>query len=161
MEKSIKKIFAKMTRGTIFREGLDNILDAGTGALVVLDETDDLETMLDGGFEINCKFTPQRLHELSKMDGAIILNKTATKIKYANVHLQPGKEFKTNESGTRHRTAQRVAKQTGNLVIAISERRNRITVYKGVTGRALHNPEILRLTPFGARNLRLNITSLG
>ncbi len=131
MEYNLKKIFAQITPGTVFREGLDNILDAGTGALVILDETEDLDDILDGGFEINCRFTPQRLHELSKMDGAIILDKNATKIKYANVHLQPDKIFKTNESGTRHRTAQRVAKQTGNLVIAISERRNRITVYKG------------------------------
>jgi diadenylate cyclase len=64
------------------------------------------------------------------MDGAIILNADATKIKNANVHLQPSKTHQTNESGTRHRTAQRVAKQSGNLVVAISERRNRITIYK-------------------------------
>jgi diadenylate cyclase len=131
MEYNLKKIFAQITPGTVFREGLDNILDAGTGALVVLDKNENLEEILDGGFEINCRFTPQRLHELSKMDGAIILDGSATRIKYANVHLQPDKIFKTNESGTRHRTAQRVAKQTGNLTIAISERRNRITIYKG------------------------------
>jgi len=130
MELNLKKIFAQITPGTTLREGLNNILDAGTGALVVLDEQENLEEILDGGFEINCKFTPQRLHELSKMDGAIILNGSATMIKYANVHLQPHSIFKTNESGTRHRTAQRVAKQSGNLVIAISERRNRITIYK-------------------------------
>jgi diadenylate cyclase len=131
MEKQLKKIFSQVTPGTVFREGLDNILDAGTGALVVLDANNTLEDIIDGGFELNCKFTPQRLHELSKMDGAIILDGTATKIKYANVHLQPDKSFKTNESGTRHRTAQRVGRQTDNLVIAISERRNRITLYKG------------------------------
>ncbi|MEI6856525.1 DNA integrity scanning diadenylate cyclase DisA [Psychrilyobacter sp.] len=131
MEHNLKKIFSQVTPGTVFREGLDNILDAGTGALVVLDANDTLGDLIDGGFELNCRFTPQRLHELSKMDGAIILDGTASKIKYANVHLQPGKLFKTNESGTRHRTAQRVARQTDNLVIAISERRNRITLYKG------------------------------
>ena len=131
MEKDLKKIFSQVTPGTVFREGLDNILDAGTGALVVMDANDTLGDLIDGGFELNCRFTPQRLHELSKMDGAIILDGNATKIKHANVHLQPGKKFKTNESGTRHRTAQRVAKQTDNLVIAISERRNRITLYKG------------------------------
>jgi len=131
MEYNLKKIFSQVTPGTVFREGLDNILDAGTGALVVLDANDTLGDLIDGGFELNCRFTPQRLHELSKMDGAIILDGNATKIKYANVHLQPDKSFKTNESGTRHRTAQRVAKQTDNLVIAISERRNRITLYKG------------------------------
>lgn len=131
MEYNLKKIFSQITPGTVFREGLDNILDAGTGALVVLEVNDTLGDLIDGGFELNCKFTPQRLHELSKMDGAIILDENATKIKYANIHLQPDKSFKTNESGTRHRSAQRVAKQTDNLVIAISERRNRITLYKG------------------------------
>ncbi|HAS80098.1 MAG TPA: DNA integrity scanning protein DisA [Fusobacteriaceae bacterium] len=131
MEYNLKEIFSQITPGTIFREGLDNILDAGTGALVVLEVKDTLGDLIDGGFELNCSFTPQRLHELSKMDGAIILDENATKIKYANVHLQPDKSFQTNESGTRHRSAQRVAKQTNNLVIAISERRNRITLYKG------------------------------
>ena len=131
MEYNLKEIFSQITPGTIFREGLDNILDAGTGALVVLEVKDTLGDLIDGGFELNCSFTPQRLHELSKMDGAIILDENATKIKYANVHLQPDKSFQTNESGTRHRSAQRVAKQTNNLVVAISERRNRITLYKG------------------------------
>ncbi len=131
MNQKIKNIFSQITPGTVFREGLNNILDAGTGALIVLDENDNLEEVIDGGFEINCKYTPQRLHELSKMDGAIILDGNATRIKYANIHLQPEKTYKTNESGTRHRSAQRVAKQTENLVVAISERRNRITLYKG------------------------------
>ena len=80
MEYNIKKIFAQITPGTAFREGLDNILDAGTGALVILDEKGNLEEILDGGFTINSKFTPQRLHELSKMDGAIVLDRNATKI---------------------------------------------------------------------------------
>lgn len=131
MENKLKRIFCRITPGTVLREGLDNILDSGTGALIVLDSHENIEELLDGGFEINCNFTPQRLHELSKMDGAIILNKDATNIKFANVHLQPEKIYETFESGTRHRTAQRVAKQTNNLVIAISERRNIITLYKG------------------------------
>jgi len=131
MGKKMEKLFCKITPGTVLREGLDNILDAGTGALIVLDGHDSLDELRDGGFEINCQFTPQRLHELSKMDGAIILDEKSEIIKYANVHMQPDSKYKTNESGTRHRTAQRVAKQTNNLVIAISERRNIITLYKG------------------------------
>lgn len=131
MDEKLKQIFAQITPGTVLREGLDNILDAGTGALIVLDENSNLDDLIDGGFEINCHFTPQRLHELSKMDGAIILDGSANKIKFANIHLQPDKSYKTNESGTRHRSAQRVAKQTNNLVVAISERRNKISLYKG------------------------------
>jgi len=86
--------------------------------------------LVDGGFYINCEYDSQKIYELSKMDGAIILNDDSKNILYANVQLQPDSKISTIESGTRHRTAERVAKQTGKLIIAISERRNRITLYK-------------------------------
>ena len=84
-----------------------------------------------GGFELNTAYTPQKVYELSKMDGAIILSENIKTIYGANIQLQPDSNIKTDESGTRHQAANRIAKQKGNLVIAVSERRNKITVYKG------------------------------
>lgn len=129
-QENLIDILSSVTPGTALREGLDNILDAGTGGFIVVGLDEEVEEMLDGGFFIDCEYNPQRIYELSKMDGAIVLNDDASRILYANVHMQPSKNSKTNESGTRHRTAQRVAKQSGKLTIAISERRNRITLYK-------------------------------
>ena len=130
-QENLIDILSSVTPGTLLREGLDNILDAGTGALLVIGIDENIEAMLDGGFFINCEYNSQRIYELAKMDGAIILDYTAERILYANVHMQPDKNYTTDESGTRHRTAQRIAKQCNKLVIAISEKRNRITLYKG------------------------------
>ena len=137
-------ILSYVAPGTRIREGLNNILDAGTGALIVIGDDEEILNMVDGGFFINCSYTPQRIYELAKMDGAIILDCSAEKILYANVHMQPDSFIPTSESGTRHRTAQRVARQTGNLVIAISEKRNRITLYKEDLKYQLRNiPDIM------------------
>lgn len=82
------------------------------------------------GFNINEKYSPSKLYELAKMDGAIVLSSDLKKILYANTQLIPSPTISTKETGTRHRTAERVAKQTGELVISISQRRNVITVFK-------------------------------
>jgi diadenylate cyclase len=87
--------------------------------------------IVDGGFSIDCECTPSHLYELSKMDGAIILNDEATIILYANTQLLPDKSIVSDETGIRHRTAQRIARHTGKLVISVSQRRNIITLYKG------------------------------
>jgi len=87
--------------------------------------------IVDGGFPINMEFTPNYLYELGKMDGAIILSQDAKKILYANVQLVPDSTVTSSETGIRHRTAERVAKQTGEIVISISQRRNIITLYLG------------------------------
>jgi diadenylate cyclase len=140
----IIEILSYVAPGTRIREGLNNILDAGTGALIVIGDDENILNMVDGGFFINCSYTPQRVYELAKMDGAIILDYSAEKILYANVHMQPDSFIPTSESGTRHRTAQRVSRQTGNLVIAISEKRNRITLYKENIKYQLRNiPDIM------------------
>jgi diadenylate cyclase len=103
--------------------------------------------MLDGGFKINCRFTPQKLIELTKMDGAIILDKDAKRITQANVLLTPDSKIKTAETGTRHKAAERTAKQTGSLVIAISERKHEISLfYKNVKHPLKNTGEILRKT---------------
>ncbi len=87
--------------------------------------------LVDGGFSINCDFSPAHLYELAKMDGAIIISDDFRKILYANTHLNPDSSISSSETGIRHRTAERVAKQTGQLVISISQRRNVITLYQG------------------------------
>ena len=124
-------IFSLVAPGTLLRDGLGRIQEAGLGALIVVGDEENLKYMIDGGFNLNVDFTPQKLYELSKMDGAIMVSENLRKISYANIQLQPKATIHTDESGTRHRTADRVAKQTGNLVLAVSERRNKITIYKG------------------------------
>lgn len=86
---------------------------------------------MTGGFKIDEEYTPARLYELAKMDGAIVLSKDLKKILFANAQIIPSSKITTEETGTRHRTAERAAKQTGELIISISQRRNIITVFKG------------------------------
>ncbi len=117
--------------GTILREGLENVLGAKMGALVVVGDSAKVMEVVDGGFALNCENTPSAFYELAKMDGAIVLSTDARRIIYANAQLIPDPSVPTSETGTRHRTAERVARQTGALVIAISQRRNIITVYLG------------------------------
>ncbi len=130
--KAIKEEFINILRlvspGTHLRTGLENIVKAGKGALIVV-SNDKTNSIMDGGFKLNSNFTPQRLLELSKMDGAIILSKDMKKITFANVHLSPDSKIKTNETGTRHKAAERAAKMTEALTIAVSERKNEITIY--------------------------------
>ncbi|MFC4778070.1 DNA integrity scanning diadenylate cyclase DisA [Paenibacillus sp. GCM10023252] len=117
--------------GTPFREGLENVLRAKTGALIVVGYSPEVMEVVDGGFSINCDFSPNYLYELAKMDGAIILSEDMRRILYANTQLIPNSSIGSIETGIRHRTAERVAKQTGKLVVSISQRRNIITLYQG------------------------------
>lgn len=117
--------------GTMFREGLDNVLGAKTGALIVVGYDDSVREIVDGGFHIDCPFGPAFLYELAKMDGAIILSDDGKRILYANTQLVPSSSIPSTETGIRHRTAQRTARQTGKLVISISQRRDVITLYQG------------------------------
>ena len=117
--------------GTRFREGLENVLKARTGGLIVVGDSKEVLDIVDGGFEVNQDYSPAHLYELAKMDGAIVISKDLKKILYANAQLAPERNIPTVETGTRHRTAERVAKQTGELVISISQRRNVITLFKG------------------------------
>lgn len=131
MDKEMLKILELVAPGTKLRTGLENILKAKTGALIVLSDSEEILKMSDGGFKIDEEFTPTNIYELAKMDGAIILSNDLKKIVRANVQLNPDFSIKTTETGTRHKTAERVAKQTGCLVISISERRGIITLFKG------------------------------
>jgi len=118
--------------GTKLRKALDDIVLANFGALIVFISEEDMEKYSDiiqAGFKLDIPFSPEKLYELAKMDGAIIIDDSVTKILAANVHLVPDASIPTSETGTRHRTAERVAKQTGQLVIAVSKRRNVISLY--------------------------------
>lgn len=116
--------------GTGLRAGLDNIINARTGALIVVGNTKEVLDITHGGFYINCEYNPSYIYELAKMDGAIIMSSDCKKILYANAQLLPCQYIGSKETGTRHKTAERVAKQTSILVIAISKRRQVITLYK-------------------------------
>jgi len=125
------KTIKKLVPGTPLREGLENILRAKMGVLVLVDNNQPFSEVIDGGFVLNCEYTPAGFYELGKMDGALVISADAKHILYANAQLVPDSNIITTETGTRHRTAERVAKQTGGLVIAISQRRNLITMYLG------------------------------
>jgi diadenylate cyclase len=130
--------------GTPLREGLDRIVRAKMGALVVVGDGGDVLAISSGGFLLDAPFSPQRLSELAKMDGAIILASDATRIARANVHLVPDPQIQTSETGTRHRTAERFARHLGNVpVISVSEEMSVLTVYVGNSKHVLQ--EIPRL----------------
>lgn len=129
--KNLLHALRKISPGTPLRQGLDNVLRAKTGGLIVLASDDEISEIVDGGFKIDADYSPAYLYELAKMDGAIVLSDDVKKILLANAQLIPDYSIQTSETGTRHRTAERVAKQTGAIVISISQRRNIITVYRG------------------------------
>lgn len=117
--------------GTVLREGIENVLRAKTGGLIVLSDSAAVKSICGGGFHIDEEISPARLYELAKMDGAIILDDKCKNIWRANVQLQPTIDVPVQETGIRHRVAARTAIQTGAIVIAISQRRSMITLYKG------------------------------
>lgn len=139
----IKKILKILCPGTALREGLENILRAKTGGLLVLGDNEEVLKLVDGGFNINAEYTSEYVYELAKMDGAIVLSTDLKRIVCANAQLVPSPLIPTFETGTRHRTAHRVAKQTENIIVAISQRRNIITVYKGDLRYVLRDSSVI------------------
>jgi diadenylate cyclase len=123
--------------GRPLRDGLDRILQANKGALIVVGDGPDVLSICSGGFLLDAEFAPQRLAELAKMDGAIILASDASRIARANVHLVPSPHVPTAETGTRHRTAERVARSIDVPVIAVSEDLSVITLYRNETKHRL------------------------
>ena len=143
-EDNITEILKLIAPGTPIRDGLENILRAKTGALLLItDNMQVLKDVVDGGFTINEDYTSSKLYELAKMDGAIVLSGDLKKILFANAQLIPSHEIQTLETGTRHRTAERTAKQTGELVISISQRRSIITVFKGNDRYILEDTDVV------------------
>src|SRR6202167_2099289 len=128
-EPRLVKALEMVAPGTALREGIDHIVDAGSGGLLLIGELDELAFLYSGGVRLDIDYTPGMLYQLAKMDGAITMNANATKIAMANVQLMPDPTILSVETGTRHRTAERVGKQTDGLVIAISQRREVISLY--------------------------------
>ncbi len=127
---TIMEALKMVAPGTVLREGLENILRAKTGGLVVVGDFPEVRALAEGGFIIDDTVTSARLYELAKMDGSIILDEKGETIWKANVQLQPMSKIESEETGIRHRVAERTARQTGATVIAISQRRSMITIFK-------------------------------
>src|SRR6185437_1646849 len=125
----LRATLALMAPGTALRDGLERILRGRTGALIVLGHDRVVESLCTGGFPLDVEFSATRLRELCKMDGAVVLSSDGTRIVRAAVHLMPDSTIPTEESGTRHRTAERVAKQTGHPVISVSQSMHIIGLY--------------------------------
>jgi len=143
-EKKLTKldILKKLSPGTGLRDGLNDIVAAGMGAIILVSNPESLN-VFEGGFKVNCKFTPKRLAELAKMDGGIVLSEDFKKILYVNALFVPDRTLITSETGTRHQAAERVAKQTNSLVITVSEKKRTISVYYGNSRYVLQNTEDL------------------
>ncbi len=125
----LRAVLTNLAPGSILREGIERVIRAGRGALVVIGWTPEVEPLVSGGFVIDIAATSQRIAELAKMDGALILDERATRILRANVHLVPDPSIHTSETGTRHRSAERVARQTRQPVISVSESMGMVTLY--------------------------------
>jgi diadenylate cyclase len=130
-EPRLVKALEMVAPGTALRDGLDHILHARTGGLILIGDPEELSFMFSGGIKLDIDYAPALLYQVGKMDGAIILNEIVTKIVWANVQLMPDPTILSVETGTRHRTAERVSKQTEALVIALSARRDVVSLYVG------------------------------
>ncbi len=128
-EVPLRATLALVAPGTALRDGLERILRGRTGALIVLGHDKMVEGLCTGGFPLDVEFSSTRLRELCKMDGAVVLSSDGTRIVRAAVHLMPDSSIATEESGTRHRTAERVARQTGHPVISVSQSMHIIGLY--------------------------------
>ncbi|MGI8651489.1 MAG: DNA integrity scanning diadenylate cyclase DisA [Geodermatophilaceae bacterium] len=137
---SMRIVLALIAPGTALREGMERILAGNTGALIVLGNDKLVQSMSTGGFPMDVEFAATRMRELAKMDGAVILSGDLSRIVRAGVHLMPDPSIPTEESGTRHRTAERVAIQTGLPVISVSQSMRIISVYVAGRRHTLEHP---------------------
>jgi diadenylate cyclase len=127
----LRAVLAMLAPGTPLREGIERIIRAGRGALIVIGWTPEIEALVSGGFIIDIGATSQRVAELAKMDGALVLDADASRVLRANVHLVPDPSIPTSETGTRHRSAERTAREAGCPVIAVSESMGMVNLYLG------------------------------
>jgi diadenylate cyclase len=130
-DRTLLSALSQVAPGSALRSGIDDIIRAQHGALIVVGDPSELAFLFSGGMRLDLPLTPQLLYELAKMDGAIIVNADFSKLVYANVQLMPDSTIPSSETGTRHRTAERVAKQTDALVISISQQRETVTLFIG------------------------------
>jgi diadenylate cyclase len=130
-DEGLRAVLAMLAPGSLLREGIERVIRAGRGALIVIGWSPEIEAVVSGGFVIDIGATSQRVAELAKMDGALVVNGDATRILRANVHLVPDPTIETSETGTRHRSAERTARQTRAPVIAVSESMGMVNLYHG------------------------------
>ena len=142
-EDTLRSTLAAVAPGTALRDGLERILRGRTGALVVLGYDRVVQSMCSGGFELDVEFSATRLRELAKMDGAVIVDRDGSRILRAAVQLLPDPSIETTESGTRHRTAERVAKQTGFPVISVSQSMRIVALYVGGSRYVLEGSDVI------------------
>ena len=129
LEARLVEALQMVAPGTMIRQAIDNVVRARTGALLVFADEQEIRPMISGGIDIDVELKPMILYELAKMDGAILLDRTGRHIIHANVQLMPDARIESQETGTRHRTAERVAKQIDALAISISAARDVVTIY--------------------------------
>ncbi len=130
-DETLRGVLATVAPGTSLRDGLERILRGNTGGLIVIGWDRVVEGLCTGGFPLDVDFSATRLRELCKMDGAVVLSTDGLRIARAATHLMPDPAIPTEESGTRHRTAQRVAQQTGFPVISVSQSMRIVSLYIG------------------------------
>lgn len=132
----ISDALALVSPGTALRDGIDNIIRASNGALIVISNPNKVERMglISNGIKVDCDFAPMRLYEMAKMDGALVVSPDLSTIHYANAQLSPDQSLESSETGMRHLAAHRTAQQTGDLVVAVSERRRVVSLYRGRQG---------------------------
>ena len=130
-DRQLLAALAKIAPGTPLRQAVDDVIRSHEGALIVLGDPQELSFLYSGGIRLDAPFRPQLLYELAKMDGAIIVDSAIRRLAWANVQLMPDPTIPSDETGTRHRTAERVAKQTGALVVSVSQQRETVTVFAG------------------------------
>jgi diadenylate cyclase len=131
-EKNFLDYIKLVSPGSPLRAVIDDLIGSNLGAMIVFDSPElTNQNLFEGGFRINCRLTPQKIFELCKMDGAIIISPDLKRILYANTLMTPNQTIYTAETGTRHKAAERIAKQAHTLVIAVSERRRKTTLYYG------------------------------
>lgn len=130
-EALLRRTIADVAPGTALREGLERILRGQTGALIVLGHDKVIDEISSGGFALDVPFSATALRELAKMDGAIVVEHSSGRIVRAAVQLVPDASIHTEETGTRHRTADRVSQQSGMPVISVSKSMQIISVYVG------------------------------
>ncbi len=140
---AMRRALQMIAPGTQLREGLERVQRSHTGALVVLGYTPEVEAICSGGFQVDVPFSAARLRELTKMDGAVLVDTDNWVIRNANVQLLPDHSITTTESGMRHRTAQRTAKQTNLPVLSVSASMRLISVYVGDLHHTVEEPEVL------------------
>lgn len=130
-EELFRDALKMVSPGTKIRQAISSILQSNTGGLMCFGPAKKLADLSEGGVQLDEPATPQLLFELSKMDGAIILNNDGSRILFANRFLKPDASIPSNETGTRHRAAERMARQANCIVIAVSERRASVTLFVG------------------------------